>query len=153
MSDQEAPAIQREPELPKARPRRRWVSLVLAAVIFLCGCVVGGGGTVLLLRKHLLHAVKHPEEAPARITRGLRRHLGLSDSQATEVEAVLRKHQGALQAIRADAQPQVETVLAEAEKDVAEVLDESQRERWHAKFKRMRDLWLPPRPPGSGPTE
>jgi len=148
MSEPETPEVQQEAAAPKLRPRRRWLPYVLGVVVFICGCIVGAGGTVLIIRQHLLHAVKHPEEAPPRITKAMRRHLGLSDSQAQEVEQIIRKHQKRLQSIRAEAQPQVVEVLRDVEAEVAEVLDDRQKEKWHTKLKRLRELWMPPAPAG-----
>jgi len=148
MSEPETPEVQQEATAPRLRSRRRWLPYVLGVVIFVCGCIVGAGGTVLIVRQHLLHAVKHPEEAPPRITKALQRHLGLSDSQAQEVEQIIRKHQKRLQSIRAGAQPQVEEVLRDVKADVAEVLDDHQKEKWRAKLKRLRELWMPPAPAG-----
>lgn len=132
--------------LPMPR-RRRWLSWLLAVVIFVSGVVVGGGLAVALIHNRVLAALHHPEQAPERITQRLRRTLSLSDEQTAQVQAILHKRQQTLQEIRRRVQPEVETQIDEVEREVADVLTPEQRERWHRLLEQLRATWLPPMPP------
>jgi hypothetical protein len=147
---------ERPAQKPVARPRRRrrwWVSLLLAVGIFGSGFAVGGATALIVAKDRFLHMLHHPEEAPAKITARLRCKLDLTDEQAAQVEAILRRHQEAFEAIRADVQPRVEAELDGVEKDIAAVLDDSQRAQWHQRFTELRETWMPPppKPPAESP--
>lgn len=143
-----------EPSTASSTPavrRRRWcVTLILGLVIFGSGFVAGGAVALLTVRKIVLRAVHHPEEAPERITAVLRHSLDLTDSQAERIEAILRERQAALRAIRGEVHPRVVAELDLVEQQVAEVLDESQREKWLERFAALRATWLPGPPEGDG---
>jgi hypothetical protein len=131
--------------LPAPRPRR-WRSLLLALLIFVSGAIVGGGLTVIRARHGAWWAIHHPEEAPPRIAAHLRWKLGLSDDQTQQVEAIVRKRQQALQAIRREVHPRVMAELDRVEADIDYVLNDSQRAKWHALFTKLRERWIPPLP-------
>ncbi len=127
-----------------ARPRRRrWLSLMLAIVIFTSGFVAGGGITLVTLRNTLLYWVHHPEEFPPRAAARLRSKLDLTGEQTRRVEAILRRRQAVLQTIRREVQPRVIAELDLVEQEIAEVLTPEQRERWHARFTELRETWTP----------
>ena len=83
---------------------------------------------------------------PRRIAAHLRFHLGLSEEQTRQVEAILHQRQAALQVIRREVQPRVMAELDQVEAEIAAVLDDSQREHWHLMFARLRNTWVPPLP-------
>lgn len=140
------------PELP-APPSRRWLKLLLASVIFLCGFLAGTGTSVVVIRNRLVNAIHHPEQAPELITNRLRRPLGLTENQAAEVKKVLQKRQVALQEIRRRVQPEVKTQIDLVEKEVAAVLNPEQQATWRALLERLRATWLPPElPAGNSPS-
>ena len=141
-----SPKAARQP-LPRPRRPRRWLTVLLGVVIFVCGAVIGSAATLLIVRDRVLHMLRHPDEAPARITARLRRKLRLSDEQAEQVEAILARRQAALQEIRCKVQPTVERHLDAARDEIAAVLTPEQAETWHAHFTRLRDTWVPPLPP------
>ena len=70
----------------------------------------------------------------------------MSDEQTQQVEAIVRKHQKALQAIRRDVHPRVMAELDRVEIDVGSVLDDAQRPKWHALFTKLCEKWIPPLP-------
>jgi hypothetical protein len=132
--------------LPKPRPRRLWLTLLLTAVVFVAGIVVGGGGALIVVRNRLVEAIQHPQLEPARITTRLRRSLELDDEQAAQVEAILQRHQAELQEIRRRVQPEVVARLDLVEQEVGDVLTPEQRQRWHTQLDRLRRTWIPPMP-------
>lgn len=137
-------AVDDKPSLSLAPPRRRrWLTALLMAVIFVSGIVVGVGGAVVVARNQMLFAIHHPEQMPARIAARLARRLHLNGQQAEEVETIIRARQTRLQAIRSEVQPRVMGELAGLEKEIADVLDEGQKAQWHAGCEQQRRLWVP----------
>ena len=139
------------PPLPTTIPPRprRWVRVVAALLIFLGGMVCGGGLTVIVAVRNIRHAIHHPEEVPARITRYLTRRLDLTSDQAEQVEALIARRQANLQAIRRDAQPRVESELSALHAEIGQVLTPDQRAKWDDIFDEAVDRWMPPPPPPS----
>lgn len=133
--------------------RRRWISLLLTLVIFVSGVLIGAAGAAGFIRREILHVLRDPAGAPARITQRLTRRLSLTDVQAGKIQGILEARQRSLQAVRATVQPEVMKQLLLAKTEVAGVLDEQQRQRWEADFDRLRELWIPPMPgkPAIGP--
>jgi len=133
--------------LPRPARRRRWVTILLALVIFLSGVIVGAGAFGLGLRNFVLRRIHHPELGPPATAAWLQRKLELTDPQTTEIEKILRQRQAALVAIRREVQPAVEAELDLLEEQVSDVLDPEQRNQWHNWLGRMRRTWVPPVPP------
>jgi len=138
-----APASQ----LPPPRRCNRWVSLLLSLLLLVVGGGIGSGLPLLGVVKKAQTAIRHPEQAPARITARLKHTLNLTPEQAQSVEAILRKQQVALQDIRRDAQPRVEAELNKARDEVAAVLNPEQAAHWRELFEAKKANWMPPMPP------
>ncbi len=133
--------------LPTAeKPRRRWLTVLLGVLIFAGGFATGAGSTIIAAVHRLQYAIHHPEEAPARIAARLHRKLGLDETQQSEVEAIVAKHQAALAVIRREFQPKVMAQLEQIRDEISQVLTEPQREKWIQMFNDVRDRWLPPMP-------
>ena len=83
----------RTPPLPRRRPPRacraprRWVTVLLVLLVFFAGAGFGGGMTVAIAVHHIRHVLQHPDEAPGRIAKELRRKLGLDNEQTRQVGA------------------------------------------------------------------
>jgi len=133
---------------PPARPRR-WLTWLLALVIFVAGMASGAALTVHYAVNRLQFAIHHPEVAPARIAGIIQRRLDLSDQQRAEVEAVVAKRQVEIAAIRSKFQPEIVVQLDAVRNEVSEVLTEPQRARWTQLFDQFRERWLPAAPPHS----
>jgi hypothetical protein len=134
-------------QLPATQPRRRWITIVAACLIFGAGLASGTGLTIVVAVHRLQHAVHHPEEAPARVAKLLQRRLRLDDKQASQIEAIVAKRQTELTAIRRQFHPQIAKQLDELHREIGEVLTGPQRERWHKMFDEFSERWLPPAPP------
>ena len=132
--------------LPAPGRRRRWLRIVLSAVIFVSGAVVGTGATLLVIRHQLLYALYHPDEMPTRVAARLRRALRLSEEQAEQIQTILVQRQQSLQTIRRRVQPEVEAELDQIEQQISAVLNEPQRQSWQQQFAGLRGTWLPPVP-------
>ena len=136
-----------QPLPPPATNRRRWLTVLLALVVFVAGMASGAALTVRFAVHRLQFAIHHPEVAPARIAATLRRRLDLDATQTAQVEKILAKRQVEITAIRRKLQPEIKRQLDAVRDEVAAVLTESQRERWQELFDQFQERWLPPPPP------
>ena len=132
-----------EERLVPPRKRRRWRAVILGLVILVSGMLIGSGGTVFVMHKLLINAIHHPEKAPDRIAKKLKRRLRLSTEQTAEVREILKKRQKALVAIFRKAQPKLERQLIGVREDVAAVLTPEQAKKWRWFFDSMKRKWVP----------
>jgi hypothetical protein len=93
------------------------VTVLAAVLIFGAGLVSGVGLTIVVAVHRLQYAIHHPEQAPSRVAHVLKRRLGLSAEQETQIEAIVAKRQAELTAIRQRFHPQIEEQLDELHKD------------------------------------
>jgi hypothetical protein len=126
--------------------KRRWRVVLLGILILVCGIAIGAGGTAVIMRHMILHAIQHPEKAPQRIIDRVRGKLGISDDQAARIKAILSERQKAIQALRRQVQPQIENELNQAREDVAALLNPEQAEKWRRRFDKIR-IWFSALPP------
>lgn len=127
-------------------PRRRWLTIVLALVIFLAGVVSGAALAVVVAVNRIQFAIHHPESAPARIAAVISRRLDLDDSERAKVEAIIAERQIEIAAIRRRFQPEVLQQLEKLRDEIAAVLDDTQRARWSELFVQFKNRWLPHAP-------
>ena len=127
-------SIQPETVVSPSPRRRSWRPIVVCAILFLCGVVVGAGvATVVTLRvvkHHFRQRLHHPDRFVDRATRRLTRRLDLSEEQSDQVRGVLRKHHESLLVLRREVQPQFEAKLAGMKKDVKALLTPEQAEQF-----------------------
>src|ERR1051326_2923658 len=114
--------------------RRRWVSWLLAIVIFFAGAAVGSGLAVVIVVRKVQYAIQHPEAARARLVSHLQRRLGLNAAQTSQVQQIMTRRQRALQEIRRDVQPRVEAQFDGMRDEIAATLDAGQREKWERMY-------------------
>jgi hypothetical protein len=130
-------------------PRARWKTVLLSAVVFLCGGLLGSGLTLIYIGARVRHIIEHPEKAPAMLTARLKSRLSLSDDQARKVAEILRQRQIALQAIRREVHPRVALEIEKAREEITAVLTPEQAKKWDEQFELMKKRWAPPPPPAS----
>jgi hypothetical protein len=147
MTNDPSPAAMNQ--LPAPAARRRWVTVLAAVLIFGAGLASGVGLTVVIAVHRLQHAIHHPEEAPERVAKLLKRQLGLTAEQESKIETIVAKRQAELTAIRQQFHPAIAHQLDELHKEIGEVLTAPQRERWAKMFNEFRERWLPPAPPAA----
>jgi hypothetical protein len=128
------------------KKRRRWVTWLLALIIFASGGAVGAGLCAIAIVHGVRHALMHPEEAPQRIASRLKHPLGLSPDQSQHIEQIIAAHQQSLMTIRREVQPQIEQQLSELETEIAGTLKPDQQTKWHIMVSKIRENWLPPVP-------
>jgi hypothetical protein len=107
---------------------------------------IGSGATVIVVYKMVVHAIRHPEEAPARITERVRNKLDLTDEQAAKVKEIVARRQKAIQAIRREMQPRIEKEVDGARDEVAALLDPEKARKWRERVDLLKDTWLPAPP-------
>jgi Spy/CpxP family protein refolding chaperone len=126
--------------------RRRWLTLLLALVIFVAGMASGAALTVHFAVSRLQSAIHHPEAAPERIATAIQRRLDLDTEQRAKVEKIIAKRQLEIAAVRRKFQPEIIEQLDSVRDEVSAVLHEPQREKWTQLFDQFKDRWLPPLP-------
>ncbi|MHB1035751.1 MAG: hypothetical protein ACYC35_12870 [Pirellulales bacterium] len=136
---------------PAPKRKRRWLRLVLMAIIFLSGVVIGAGSSVLFVHHRMVQVFQHPDQERERLVAAVRRHLGLSDEQTEKVERIFLKRQAALEAIRRDMHPRIAAELDGLDRDMTAVLDADQAVKWRTRFEFFRHTWFPPPPRAEGP--
>lgn len=131
----------------KLRKRKPWVrTVILAGVVFLAGGIVGGAGTVLVIKRQLSEFIRHPEDAPDRVMPWIKRRFRLDEEQTIAVERLVAEHHERLQKIRYETTPRVRRELAEFQAGVDAVLRPEQRELWNRRLGQMTDFWFPELP-------
>jgi hypothetical protein len=134
--------------LPSPSGKRRWLTLLLALVVFVAGMASGAALTVHYAVNRLQFAIQHPEFAPARIATTLQRRLDLDDAQTSQVEQIMVRRQVEISAVRRKFRPEIVEQLDAVRNEVAAVLTEPQREKWTQLFDQFQERWLPPTPAG-----
>jgi len=136
--------------LPPALPRRRrWLTALLALIIFVGGNVVGGVVTVGVIVHRLRDAAEHPEQIPARLTDRLTHRLNLDQEQSAQVEQIIAQRLSNVQALRRQMWPQLQSQLQGLRVDVGQVLDNTQQEKWDVMCEDFNRNWLPLIAPGA----
>lgn len=127
--------------------QRRWRIFLAMFGIFLCGGIVGGAISRVIVRNQMLSALRNPDVS-ARILPTISQSLDLTAEQEKRVEAIVVKHFAAMESLRAQTYP---LQIAEFEAmftDVDATLSESQRSKWSGLTKSMKQRYLPSAPVG-----
>lgn len=133
------------------RPRRHWLRTIIVSLVLLgSGAAIGSGLTLIILARGLQFGIRHPELFPERATHRLQSFLDLSSDQASQVEAILQRHQRELQVIRREVQPRIESHVDQIRDEISAVLTPEQARKWRRWLNDKRATWLPP-PPASTP--
>jgi hypothetical protein len=139
--------VSNAPEILTEKPSGSWWRFLgmctLGALIFGCGIIVGGAGTIKFIEKKLKAHMEHPEEAPDKILPVIAKNLKLSPEQITKIDPVIRKHHAELMQIREEMSPRIAREFKAIEDDVNAVLDPEQQKKWHGWFDKVRWFWLP----------
>jgi hypothetical protein len=138
------PTIEDDAPKPTTRARDgRSLRLLLPALIFLCGCLVGVGVTVTFIEYRMFSMMSRPVPDPQHVVAKLKSDLSLDSDQTRKVEAIVQAHD-----------PEIRRFFREAdlnrkrfEAEIAAVLNEGQKEKWRQRCEQMQK-WAPPPPPG-----
>jgi hypothetical protein len=135
--------LEAAPLVSVSPPRRRtwWRTLVWGVVIFVCGGVTGHGVAVWMWQEHGRKIFDPKEDYVAKILSRMRSDYGLSDDQATQIEAIFRGHNAKIDEIRKDMEPRYSAERKAMNQEISAVLNDSQREKWQKRMEEMRRLW------------
>ena len=145
----ETPAQNPQPAAPPSplpAPRKRWVSIVLALLVFVSGLAIGGAVTLAFVIHQARYAIHHPEQMPKRLAARLAGRLSLTAAQESQVREVIAKHQAKILHLRREVQPRVEVELRGVRDDVAALLDPQQCNEWNGIFADLMKNWVPELP-------
>ncbi len=124
------------------------IRLILFAVVFACGAIVGGVGGSLLTRQRMLAFLRNPEQVPDRIVPLIQSELGLNSEQAAQVEEIVRQRYARIESLRAEVYPSQREEFAAMYKDVVPLLNEQQQRAWTELRNTVEQHYLPREPPG-----
>lgn len=141
------PTVSTPSILPAPPRRRRWLTVLLIAVLFVTGTISGAGGAAIFIRARVQDAVAHPEIGRARAEGMLVRRLDLDPQQRRQVGRILRERQRAMLAIRREVYPRMMRELEQSNEEIARVLRPDQRAKWNETYQTLRSRWLPQPPP------
>jgi len=126
---------QSNPHPHKNRRTQLSLQIIVAAVIFASGIIVGAGGTILLVRHKVLW-IHHYHKEAASIALQIKARYNLTEQQTKKVEDVFTRAFESRKAVRSQLQTKFD---AEREKLVSEmkaVLTPQQFEKWHIDFQK-----------------
>jgi len=134
-------------EMPRMPVRHvPWVrSALLGIVILLCGAVIGGVVTAVMLKAPPEHGFGPPERLPQEIAGRMREKYRLSEEQTERIRAIFEEHAKRFAAIRAEVLPRIEAAHESLRSAVEEVLTPEQTRAWREEFESMRRPWGPHR--------
>ncbi|MFZ0829119.1 MAG: hypothetical protein WAO02_17030 [Verrucomicrobiia bacterium] len=104
--------------------------LLLVALVFLAGVVVGVVGTRAVVRRVVGEIILHPETVQPRMERNLTLRLRLDDDQRVKLHAILSDTHEQLQGLRKEYRPKVILVLSKANDQITALLTPEQQARF-----------------------
>lgn len=125
-----------------ARTRTTLTALALALLIFGAGVVVGAAVDRHLFPSYVTtgpgfgHDQGHQLEA-------FRLHLSLSDEQAEEIGAIMKRTRAEAESIRAEERPRMEALHDRAQQAILEVLSDEQAEEYRKLMKHAHEVRVP----------
>lgn len=117
--------------------KRTWLSMLLGAVILLCGMAIGAGATLLWVRARIQH-FRDADIRVEQMARRIQKRYGLTHEQTLKVAEVLRRRLHALQEIREEILPRVEAEHKALSDELRAILTPEQFERWNKDFEALR---------------
>jgi len=115
-----------------------WKIILALFLIFICGIVIGTGGTLIIERAIIKRSIENPQRAKLMLVHRFARQYNLTKEQKESIAMIIADEASKLAEIRMSVAPEVESVLNDAQKRIGAELDESQRQ----KFERGFDKWL-----------
>ncbi|MFO0940669.1 MAG: hypothetical protein U0930_07870 [Pirellulales bacterium] len=113
---------------------------------FLCGCIVGGAITRVIVRYQLQTALKTSDNLASRIAPQLVHSIGLRDEQRDRIQELLQLRYERLESLRAETYPlqlaEFDTLCSEIEAE----LDERQKSKWENLVAKLKQDCMPPAP-------
>lgn len=123
--------------------RSRAALVIVLSLI--AGAILGIAADRTVLQ-HLGRRPPDPRRAGEHFARMLEHRLDLTDAQKEKVEAILRRHGDANEAIFRETQPRIHAQMQATDREIEAVLTPEQRARFH-ELLHERDAHHPPFPP------
>jgi Spy/CpxP family protein refolding chaperone len=105
-------------------------SLLLLALVFFAGLVVGVVATRAVVRHVVQQAVLHPEKVQTMIERKLARRLRLDSRQEVKLHEILSDAHGQLKDLRQEYRPQFAEIVSNANEQITAILTPEQQARF-----------------------
>ena len=154
MTDQAETPERADDQAPLPPPRQRtWPTMLLGAVILLCGIVIGAGATVLWFKDREPRRTFGKPPGSTAMAQHVQKVCDLTEEQTQKVEEIFGKHLREMMAMRHELQPKMASLHEQLRTDMKEVLTPEQFEKWHARFEaaRKRATRMSPGGPGTFP--
>ena len=127
---------------------KSWKSILLLALVFFAGVVLGVVGTRVVVRRAVQQAIAHPEKVQSMVERSLLQKLRLDNGQQAKLHDILTDTCRELHDLRQQFQPQAAVILHGADKKIGALLTPEQQagyESFKAKnWPAWRSLQTPP---------
>jgi len=116
-------------------------SLLLLALVFFAGIVVGVVGTRTVVRHVVRETIMHPEKMQSVMERNLTRKLQLDNGQQVKLHQILSDAHAQLKDLRREYQPQFFEILSNAGGQITAILTPEQQARFEKLKKENHPLW------------
>ncbi len=133
---------------------RPWMRPFLSGLaILLCGVLIGGALTTLVLWDRLSHEMRHPRFDPLEASLHIAEKFNLDDGQAKRLQQIVAEHDERFNEVRATVSPTLDSLSINFRDEVAALLGPEQTAEWieefndhHRQFKKRppRDFRRPP---------
>jgi Spy/CpxP family protein refolding chaperone len=128
--------------LPRPIRRRLWMTLMMLG-IFAGGLVLGSALTVATIVHRVREAIHTPGKTAERIMSRMMKDLDLTDEQASQVRAVVRRNMIELRVQKAKERAQVSGRMKMIRQEMDEILTPEQEQKLNQRFDRLQKLWMP----------
>jgi hypothetical protein len=109
---------------------KNFKSILLLALMFLAGVVIGVVATRSVVRHVVREAILHPEKAQAVMERNFTRRLRLDDGQQVKLHQILSDAHGQLKDLRQQYRPQLVEIFSNANGQIIALLTPEQQRRF-----------------------
>lgn len=120
---------------PLPKPPNTWLTLLMGAVLLVCGVVIGAGGTVLVVKNRMDQPGSAPEQFNRRLTERMTRDLDLTPEQSKQIRAVFDGHREEMKSIREGVDEQMNALRETMRDEVSEILSPEQLSQWESRVK------------------
>jgi uncharacterized protein YneF (UPF0154 family) len=112
-------------------------TIIVLLLIFICGIVIGAGGTLIAERILIKRAIENPAKVRAVLAQRIARQCDLTSEQKETIKNILTDQAREFAAIRMDVAPDIERVLQNGHDRIMGELDESQKVKFEEHYSRM----------------
>ena len=120
---------------PLPKPPNTWLTLLMGAVLLVCGVVIGAGGTVLVVKNRMDQPGSAPEQFNRRLTERMTRDLDLTPEQSKQIRAVFDGHRDEMKSIREGVDEQMNVLRESMREEMSVILTPDQLSQWERRAK------------------